>query len=180
MKKLFYLLITGLISLTTANATQNIYDFVVKDIYGSEYDFSQLEGKKVMIVNTASKCGFTSQYAEMQTLYEKYKEKDFVIAAFPANNFMNQEPGTNEEIANFCTSEFNVSFPLMSKISVKGDDIHPVYQWLTMKSKNNVMDSEVKWNFQKYLINRDGSLHGVLGTRTSPMDESIINWIKAD
>ncbi|MCF8331127.1 MAG: glutathione peroxidase [Bacteroidales bacterium] len=177
MKKLFPLL--AILLITTAMTAQNtFYDFTVKDINGKDFDFSQLKGKKVMVVNTASKCGFTKQYKGLQELYEKYKDQDFTIIGFPANNFMNQEPGTNEEIKKFCSTNYGVTFPMMSKISVKGDDIHPVYQWLTQKSKNGEIDSKVKWNFQKYLINPDGTLHNVIGTRTKPMNDKIINWIE--
>ena len=146
-------------TLSTTNA-QNVsfHSFVVTDIDGNEFPLSKLKGKKVMVVNTASKCGFTPQYEDLQALYDKYKDKNFVIIGFPANNFMGQEPGTNQEIKEFCTTRFSVSFPMMAKISVKGNDTHPLYQWLTQKSMNGVMDSEVKWNFQKYLIDENGKL----------------------
>ncbi|HEX5742785.1 MAG TPA: glutathione peroxidase, partial [Flavobacteriaceae bacterium] len=133
---------------------------------------------KVMIVNTASKCGYTYQYEELQKLYEKYKNKGFVIVGFPANNFRNQEPGTNAEIAEFCKVNYGVTFPIMEKISVKGDDMHPIYQYLTQKSKNGVEDSEVAWNFQKYLINKNGILEKVFKTKVSPLDSEIIQWIE--
>lgn len=160
------------------NKSETFHDFVVQDINGKDFDFSQLKGKKVLVVNTASKCGFTPQYEGLQDLYEKYKDQDFTIIGFPANNFMNQEPGSDEEIKSFCTTNYGVTFPMMSKISVKGDNIHPVYQWLTQKSKNGKEDSKVQWNFQKYLINEDGSLHKVVGTKTKPMSEVITNWIE--
>ncbi|MFW6019958.1 MAG: glutathione peroxidase [Bacteroidales bacterium] len=177
MLKSFFLTAISLFILSMGTA-QNFYDFTVKDINGNDFNFSQLEGKKVMIVNTASKCGFTKQYEGLQELYEKYKDDDFVIIGFPANNFRNQEPGSDEEIKKFCKKNYGVTFPMMSKISVKGDDIHPVYQWLTKKDKNGVKDSEVKWNFQKYLIDTEGGLSEVIGTRTKPMDEKIISWIE--
>lgn len=177
MQKLI-LLVTIPFMLMAMTSSGSFHDFVVKDIDGNDFDFSQLEGKKVMIVNTASKCGFTKQYAGLQKLYEKYKDQDFVIIGFPANNFKNQEPGSDEEIKKFCKKNYGVSFPMMSKISVKGEDIHPVYQWLTQKDKNGKKDSEVKWNFQKYLVDEEGNLEKVIGTRTKPMDEEIINWIE--
>lgn len=167
---------------TDANQKQrqisSIHHFVVFDINQKPFDFSKLKGKKVMIVNTASKCGYTYQYEELQKLYEKYKNKGFVIVGFPANNFRNQEPGTNAEIAEFCKVNYGVTFPIMEKISVKGDDMHPIYQYLTQKSKNGVEDSEVAWNFQKYLINKNGILEKVFKTKVSPLDSEIIQWIE--
>ena len=130
-----------------------------------------------MIVNTASKCGLTPQYKELEALYQQYKDKDFVIIGFPANNFLKQEPGTNEEIATFCQVNYGVSFPMMSKISVKGKDMHPLYQFLTQKAKNGVMDSKVSWNFQKYLIGKDGHLEKVIDPKTLPNDPEVIEWI---
>ena len=159
-------------------AKETIYQFKVKDLSGDDFDFSSLQGKKVMIVNTASKCGLTPQYKDLETIYEKYKDKNFIIVGFPANNFASQEPGTNEEIAAFCEKNYGVSFPMMEKISVKGDDMHAVYKFLTQKSKNGLEDSEVQWNFQKYLINEKGELEKVISPRTLPTDDSIIKWIE--
>ena len=156
---------------------QTIYQFEVEDITGKVFPLSNLQGKKVMIVNTASKCGLTPQYKELEALYQQYKDKDFVIIGFPANNFLKQEPGTNEEIATFCQVNYGVSFPMMSKISVKGKDMHPLYQFLTQKSKNGVMDSKVSWNFQKYLIGKDGHLEKVIDPKTLPNDPEVIQWI---
>lgn len=177
MKKNLFTLLIIAFSLG-AFAQSNFYEFTVKDINGDDYSFSQLKGKKVMVVNTASKCGFTPQYEGLEKLYKEYGGERFVIIGFPANNFMKQEPGTNEEIKEFCSKNYGVTFPMMSKISVKGADMHPVYQWLTSKEKNGVEDSNVKWNFQKYLISPDGKLEKVIGTRTDPMDKEIIDWIK--
>lgn len=157
---------------------ENIYQFKVEDIEGNDFDFSVLRGKKIMIVNTASKCGLTPQYKDLQSLYEKYSKDNFVIIGFPANNFGSQEPGTNNEIATFCERNYGVSFPIMSKISVKGDDMHPIYKFLTQKAKNGLVDSEVEWNFQKYLINEKGELDNVISPRVLPTDDSIINWIE--
>ncbi len=157
---------------------ENIYQFKVEDIEGNDFDFSALRGKKIMIVNTASKCGLTPQYKDLQLLYEKYSKDNFVIIGFPANNFGSQEPGTNNEIATFCERNYGVSFPIMGKISVKGDDMHPIYKFLTQKAKNGLVDSEVEWNFQKYLINEKGELDNVISPRVLPTDDSIINWIE--
>jgi glutathione peroxidase len=157
---------------------QSIHQFKVSDIEGKTFDFASLKGKKVMIVNTASKCGLTPQYEKLEALFEKYKNSNFVIIGFPANDFMAQEPGTNEEIASFCKKNYGVSFPMMSKISVKGKDIHPVYQFLTEKAKNGLEDNSVQWNFQKYLIDENGYLVKVISPRTSPDDLEITNWIE--
>jgi len=147
-------------------------------IDGEEFNFSSLKGKKVLVVNTASKCGFTPQYEELEELYKKYGGKGFIIIGFPANNFLSQEPGTDDEIKEFCTSNYGVTFQMMSKISVKEKDMHPVYQWLTSKEKNGKMDSEVTWNFQKYLIDENGQLVDFVEPKVSPLDESIIGWIE--
>lgn len=172
------LLITAILFATiTVMAQQTLHDFKVQTLTGEEFDFATLKGKKVMIVNTASKCGHTPQYGDLEDLYKQYKDKNFVIIGFPANNFGNQEPGTNEEIAEFCQMNCGVTFPMMEKISVKGDDQHPLYSWLTEKSKNGKMDSEVKWNFQKYLINEKGELVEVLPTKEKPFSDKIVNWI---
>jgi glutathione peroxidase len=163
----------------TAQEIESIYQFKVKTLTDEDFDFSSLKGKKVMVVNTASKCGLTPQYEELQALYTEYKDKDFVIIGFPANNFAKQEPGTNSEIAEFCKLNYGVTFPMMSKISVKGEDMHPIYQYLTQKSKNGLEDSEVSWNFQKYLINENGQLVKVIPPRTLPSDKAIVDWIKS-
>ena len=160
-------------------ASQTIYQFKVKDLSGEEFDFGSLKGKKVMIVNTASKCGLTPQYKDLEALYKEYKDKGLVIIGFPANDFAGQEPGTNKEIAEFCEMNYGVTFPMMDKITVKGDAMAPVYKFLTQKSQNGLQDSEVEWNFQKYLINENGQLEKVIGPQTLPNDPEIINWIKA-
>jgi len=157
---------------------QTIYQFTVEDINGNPFALADLKGKKVMIVNTASKCGLTPQYKELEALYERYKDKDFVIIGFPANNFLGQEPGSNEQIASFCSINYGVTFPMMSKISVKGKNMHPLYQFLTQKSKNGVEDSKVKWNFQKYLIGRDGKLEKVIDPKTLPSSDEVTQWIE--
>lgn len=158
--------------------TQSIYQFKVEDLSGNTFDFASLKGKKILIVNTASKCGYTPQYEQLEAVYNKYKNKNLVIIGFPANNFMWQEPGTNAEIATFCKSKYGVTFPMMAKISVKGKDMHPIYQFLTQKKLNGVLDSKVEWNFQKYLINEKGQLEQVYMSGVKPNDEKIINWIE--
>jgi glutathione peroxidase len=180
MKKLF-LTITVILFFSMkvqAQEKQTIYQFKVEDLSGKSFDFASLKGKKVLIVNTASKCGFTPQYELLETLYKEYKDKNFVIIGFPANDFGSQEPGTNAEIATFCKQNYGVSFPMMSKTSVKGDDMNAVYQFLTQKSKNGLKDSEVKWNFQKYLIDEKGELVEVYPSNVKPNDDKIVNWVK--
>ena len=157
---------------------QTIYQFKVSDLSGQPFDFSTLKGKKIMIVNTASKCGLTPQYKDLEALYKEYSSKGFVIVGFPANNFAGQEPGTNEEIATFCQMNYGVTFPMMDKVSVKGDDMCELYKFLTQKSKNGLQDSEVSWNFQKYLLNEKGELVKVISPKTLPTDPEVLNWIK--
>lgn len=169
---------------TTATKTktmskETIYQYKVKDLYGEEFDFSKLKGKKILVVNTASKCGLTPQYKDLEALYKQYKDKGLVIVGFPSNDFAGQEPGTNEEIGAFCQQNYGVTFPMMDKVTVKGDGMVPVYQFLTQKSKNGLQDSNVEWNFQKYLINEKGELEKVILPRTLPTDAEIVNWIKA-
>jgi glutathione peroxidase len=178
MKRYTSLVMALTISLISAAQTSSIYDFKVKTIDGKDFDFSSLRGKKVIVVNTASKCGFTPQYESLQTLYEQFGQK-LVIVGFPANNFLNQEPGTAEEIRQFCTDKYEVTFPLMEKISVKGKDMHPLYQWLTTKEKNGVLESSVKWNFQKYLIDENGKLVDVAYPAEKPDSDRIIAWLNS-
>ncbi len=170
----------------TAASTENnhdmevrktLYDFTVKDIDGNDFSLASLQGKKVLVVNVASKCGLTPQYEQLQELYEKYRYLNFVIIGFPANNFMGQEPGTNEEIKEFCTANYGVTFPMMEKISVKGKDQAPLYKWLTNKSENGVLDQEVTWNFQKFMVDEEGHLVDVVLPKESPMSDKIVNWI---
>ena len=162
----------------SAQDKETIYQFKVTDLSGETFDFASLKGKKIMVVNTASKCGLTPQYEGLQALYEKYKDDDFVIIGFPANNFLRQEPGSDEEIASFCQENYGVSFPMMSKISVKGKEMHDIYQFLTQGDRNGLEDAPVKWNFQKFLIAEDGTVAKVIAPRTKPMDEEIIEWIE--
>jgi len=162
------------------SSESGIYSFIVKDIDGNDFNFASLKGKKIMIINVASKCRYTPQYKELQALYEKYGGDKFEIIAFPANDFLKQEPGTNEEIKEFCTSNYYVSFRMMAKISVKKKKMAPIYQWLTQKSENGYKDSKVKWNFQKYLIDEKGNLVDVLSPGTKPNDIRVISWLKED
>ncbi|MCP5515595.1 MAG: glutathione peroxidase [Spirochaetales bacterium] len=171
------LILLAFFAFSALNAQKSFYDYTVKDINGKDFALSSLKGKKVMVVNTASKCGFTPQYEDLENLYKKYGSGNFVIIGFPANNFMGQEPGTNQEIKEFCTKNYGVSFPMMSKISVKGDDMHPLYKWLTSKSLNGVQDSEVKWNFQKYLIDENGKLISVIPPKQKPDSQEVIDWL---
>jgi glutathione peroxidase len=167
-----------LVSLTFAGSAQTsaFYDFKVKTLEGGVFDFSTLKGKKVMIVNTASKCGNTPQYKDLEEAYQKY-QGDLVIIGFPANNFAGQEPGTAQEIRQFCTEKYGVTFPMMAKISVKGDDMAPIYRWLTSKEKNGVMDSEVTWNFQKYLIDENGKLVDIVNPKDKITSDKVTAWI---
>jgi glutathione peroxidase len=180
MKNPILLFVLFILTSLAVNAQNNtsIYQFKVEDLSGNTFDFTSLKGKKIIIVNTASKCGYTPQYEQLEAIYNKYKNKNLVIIGFPANNFMWQEPGTNAEIATFCKSKYGVTFPIMAKISVKGKDMHPIYQFLTQKKLNGVLDSKVEWNFQKYLINEKGQLEQVYMSGVKPNDEKIINWIE--
>ncbi|WP_448607519.1 glutathione peroxidase [Paenimyroides ceti] len=156
-----------------------IYNFKVEDIQGNTFDLNSLKGKKVMIVNTASECGLTPQFEQLQSLYTEYKDKNFVIIGFPSNDFMGQDPGSNQEIAAFCQANYGVTFPMMAKIKVKSKDIHPLFKYLTTKSENGLGDFTVEWNFQKFLINEKGQLEKVISPRTLPTDAEIKDWIKA-
>ena len=167
------------ITSNTMTTKSTIYSFKVEDVNGQTFDFETLKGKKILIVNTASKCGLTPQYEQLQQVYDENKNNNFVIVGFPANNFGAQEPGTESEIAAFCQKNYGVTFPMMSKISVKGEDMHPLYTFLTNKSANGLQDSEVEWNFQKYLIGEEGYLEKVLSPRVLPTDDEIVSWIKS-
>jgi glutathione peroxidase len=155
-----------------ASVPKTIYDFKVESLDGKTIDFSAYKGKKILIVNTASQCGYTPQYESLEKLYEVKKDK-LVIIGFPANNFGAQEPGSNQEIATFCKKNYGVSFPMAAKISVVGKDKAPIYQWLTEKQYNGFSDSEVKWNFQKYLIDEEGHLIAVFPSATQPDSDEL-------
>lgn len=158
-----------------SDATQNVHSFVMKNIDGQDVDLSTYAGKVLLLVNTASKCGFTKQYASLEELYLRYQERGLRILAFPANNFGAQEPGSDEEIKEFCTSNFDVTFDLFSKISVKGDDIHPLYRHVTEES---AFPGELRWNFVKFLVDRQGVVLARYGTKVDPLDETLINDIE--
>jgi len=153
-------------------AAKSIYDFKVEALDGGTIDFSSYKGKKILVVNTASKCGFTPQYEGLEKLYEKYKDK-LVIIGFPANNFGGQEPGTNTEIKEFCKKNYGVTFPMAAKVSVKGDDTAPIFKWLCNKSENGVLDAEIKWNFGKFLLDEKGNLISYFPSKIEPMSEEI-------
>lgn len=155
---------------------KTIYDFKVEGLTGGTIDFAKYKGKKILIVNTASKCGYTPQYEDLQKLYDKYKSK-LVIVGFPANNFMSQEPGDNSEIAEFCKKNYGVTFPMAAKISVKGNEMAPIYHWLTEKQYNGYDNSSVKWNFQKYLIDEKGNLVAIFSPKVDPMAKEVTDAI---
>ncbi len=155
----------------------SIHEFKVPSLDGGTIDFSKFKGKKILVVNTASECGYTPQYADLQKLYEAHKS-NLVIIGFPANNFGGQEPGSNAEIKEFCKKNYGVSFPMAGKVSVKGDDIHPIFKWLTSKNENGVMDAEIKWNFTKFLLDENGKLLAVFPSKVNPTSEEITKYLK--
>ena len=178
------IIITTIIATIAMNFTKpnhvqnNIYDFTMESIDGEQVKLSDFKGKTILVVNVASKCGLTPQYEDLQALYESYKDKGLVILGFPANNFMGQEPGSNSQIKQFCSSKFSVTFPMFSKISVKGRDIHPLYKYLTKKSENGKIDAPVQWNFQKFLIDKEGNLVESIAPGERVSDPSILDKIK--
>lgn len=153
-------------------AAKSIYEFKVEALDGSTIDFAKFKGKKILVVNTASKCGYTPQYEGLEKLYETYKDK-LVIVGFPANNFGGQEPGSNVEIGEFCKKNYGVSFPMAAKVSVKGDDTAPIYKWLCSKTENGVLDAEIKWNFGKFLLDENGHLISYFPSKVEPMSEEL-------
>ena len=178
MKRIIFVSLLMTLFLGAIAQNKTLYDFKATTIEGKAFNLASLKGKKVLVVNTASKCGLTPQYATLQKLYDTYKDRNFVIIGFPANNFAGQEPGTNSEIKEYCTLKYGVTFPMMSKISVKGDDIDPLYKWLTSKSLNGVVDAEVQWNFQKFMIDEQGQMVGFVSPKEKPDSEKIISWIE--
>jgi glutathione peroxidase len=156
-------------------------DFTMKSIDGKDVNLAQYQGKVILIVNTASKCGFTPQYKDLEAIYTKYQDKGLVVLGFPANNFRNQEPGSDKEIAEFCTEQYHVTFPMFSKISVLGDDKAALYQLLTAASQTSTNETgEVKWNFEKFLIGRDGMVVGRYRSKIKPTDEVMVKAIEAE
>lgn len=176
-----FLVVAVLIPSTHMNAQdmhKTLFDFSVKANDGSQYDLAQLRGRKILIVNTASKCGFTPQYEDLERLYHEYGGEHFIIIAFPSNDFMNQEPGTDREIMAFCRENYDVTFPVMSKVSVRGKDIHPLYRWLTSKKENGVLGVSIRWNFHKFLIDEQGRPVASYRSRIKPGSEKIVSWIE--
>ncbi len=163
---------------TRPRPTMPFFDLSATDINGQLVKMDQFRGKHIMVVNTASECGYTPQYAQLQELYDRYKDRGLVILGFPSNDFGGQEPGAEQEIASFCQKNYGVTFPMMAKVSTKGTEQHAVYHWLANKSQNGVMDTGVKWNFHKYLIDPDGVLHMSMESAVSPLDERVIAWIE--
>lgn len=159
-----------------ASQTSSVYDFTLNDIDGTPLPLSSFRGKVLLLVNTASFCGNTPQYSELETMYERYQARGLEILAFPANNFGRQEPGSNEEIKSFCYTKYSLTFPLFSKISVKGDDKHPLYQYLTERSP---FPGEVEWNFQKYLVDRKGNVIARFHHRTKPLSDEIVRDVES-
>lgn len=157
----------------------HIYDFVMKDIGGVDVPLRTFEGKVLLVVNVASKCGFTPQYAGLQSLYERYREKGFEILGFPANDFLWQEPGSDQEIRQFCSTKYNVGFPLFSKIPVKGKSIHPLYRYLTDKETNPRFSGKITWNFNKFLVDRNGQIVNRFDSNVEPLDEQVISAVEA-
>ena len=179
-KILFLTFLVGFASILKAQNVMNqtIFQFHVQDIAGKDVSLEAYKGKAVLIVNVASECGYTPQYESLQSLYEKYNEKGLVVLGFPANDFGAQEPGTNAEIHNFCSTKFGVTFPMFSKITVKGKDQDPLYHFLTTKELNGINDDQVKWNFQKFLISKEGKLIAVIKPGTTVDDEEAVSLIE--
>lgn len=175
MRQLIFLLLF-FTSIVAVGQEKVLYDFKVTDIDGKVFDFSLLKGKKVLIVNVASKCGLTPQYEQLEALQKEYK--NLVIVGFPCNNFKGQEPGTNDEIKEFCSITYGISFPMMSKVEVKGENQAPIYKWLTRKSENGKFDAEVQWNFQKFMIDESGYLVDFAPPKESPKSPRIIKWLE--
>lgn len=177
MKYLMTFAIAALLSAFTLPVSPSIHQFKVKSIDGGVIDFAKFKGKKILVVNTASKCGYTPQYEALEKVYETYKDK-LVIVGFPANNFGSQEPGSNDEIQQFCKARFGVTFPLASKVSVKGDDTAPIYKWLTSKDQNGVLDATIAWNFNKFLLDEDGKMIAYFPSKVKPDDGEILKYLK--
>ena len=172
------LLLLFTIATVNAQTATSFYDYKLTDIEGNLVDMSEFKGKKVLLVNTATKCGLTTQFNDMEKLYEEYKDKDFVVLAIPSNDFGSMEPGTNEEIKSIVDEKYDVSFPVMAKTSVTGENENPLYNWLTKKELNGVMDTKVAWNFQKYMIDENGKLVGIVEPRESPASDKVVEWLK--
>jgi glutathione peroxidase len=178
MKYFLSIAIIACLSAFTLNAgNPSIHSFKVKSIDGGTIDFSKFKGKKILVVNTASKCGYTPQYEALQKVADQYKDK-LVIVGFPANNFGGQEPGSDGEIVEFCKKNYGVTFPLASKVSVKGDDTAPIYKWLTSKTENGVLDATIAWNFNKFLLDENGKMIAYFPSKVTPDSEEITKYLK--
>ena len=177
MKYLLSVITVAAFCAFTTLPNRSIHQFKVKSIDGGTIDFSKFKGKKILVVNVASKCGFTRQYAGLEKLYEANKEK-LVIIGFPANNFGSQEPGSDGTIVEFCKARFGVTFPMASKISVLGDDAAPIYKWLTSKTENGVLDATIGWNFNKFLLDENGKMLAHFPSEVEPTSEEITNYFK--
>jgi glutathione peroxidase len=177
MKYLLTITLVALLSAFTLPDNPTIHSFKVKSIEGGTIDFAKFKGKKILVVNTASKCGYTPQYEALEKVYEQYKDK-LVIVGFPANNFGAQEPGSDGEIQEFCKARFGVKFPLASKVSVKGDDMAPIYKWLTSKAENGVLDAAISWNFNKFLLDENGKMIAYFPSKVTPDSEEILKYLK--
>lgn len=173
--KILTTIIFSMLTLSTMAQPKTLYEFTANTIDGKPFDFASLKGKKVLIVNTASKCGYTPQYAQLEELYKTKGGEKFEIIGFPANNFMGQEPGSNDEIAGFCQKNYGVTFTMMEKISVKGKNQDPLYAWLTKKEQNGVENAKVKWNFQKFLIDENGNYVRSFAPSVEPLSDEIVN-----
>ena len=160
------------------NNEKSVYDFAAKDIDGKDVKLNAYKGKVALVVNTASKCGYTTQYEGLQKIYDKYKDQNFVVLGFPANNFMGQEPGTNEEIKEFCTLKYKTTFPMFAKISVKGADQHPLYKYLTAADTNPNFAGDIKWNFNKFLVDKDGKVLARFDSKDAPEGETVTKAIE--
>jgi glutathione peroxidase len=163
----------------TGEKMESVHSFTLKDIDGKEVNLGQYRGKVLLLVNVASKCGLTPQYEGLQAVYQKYQGQGLVVLGFPANNFMGQEPGTNEEIKSFCSLKYNVTFPMFSKISVKGDDIHPLYKFLTDKQTNPEHGGEIKWNFNKFLVDKNGKVIARFEPKVQPNSPEVVQAIES-
>ena len=177
-QKNLILLLIFIIPYISFSQNKTLHDFTAKTIDGLVFDFANLKGKKVMIVNTASECALTPQFKKLQELYEEYGGDDFEIIGFPCNDFGKQEPGDNSEIYEFCTQKYDITFLMMEKISIKKDSIHPIYKWLTSSKENGVLDVSVKWNFQKFLIDENGEVVDFVHPATSAKSKKVMNWLK--
>jgi glutathione peroxidase len=176
MKK--FLVLMALLGMSALAAEKNVYDFTLNSIDGRPTPLSNFKGKVVLLVNVASRCGFTPQYAGLESLYEKYKDRGFVIVGIPANNFGGQEPGTNQEIKTFCTAKYHVSFPMMAKVSVKGSDITPLYAFLTDKNLHPDTGGDIGWNFTKFLVGPDGKVIARFDSKVEPESPEVTSAVE--